>query len=284
MERIATSGLDETRAANDAEIHDPPAWGATIGGVFTLAVATTPFPYWPIVIIVGVAMLALGLYVLSRGMARGGRMAAHGVSGTVTSALGTALALFFFVTAPDTEPGPQAGLPAPVYTDAGDGYTTLATEEPTPAPGPLAPERVSASSTAPDSTDAAGRTVTFAAAGLTDREWTTAWRTAGPAINETLTFGFARPVHLTSLGLVPGYAKSDPSSGVDRFRENRRVTGVVYTFSDGSTQSQDFRDEPSMQSITVQVETTSVTITITGSSDDFKRDFTAISEVEFTGW
>lgn len=283
MERIATSGPDETRAAHDAEIHDPPAWGATIGGVFTLAVATTPFPYWPIVIIVGVAMLALGLYVLSRGMTRGGRMAAHGVSGTVTSALGTGLALFFFVTAPDTDPVPPAGQPAPVFTDPGDGYTTW-TVEPTGTPGPLSPERVTASSTAPDSTDAAGNTVTFAAANLIDREWTTAWRTAGPAINETLTFSFAGPVHLTSLGLVPGYAKSDPSSGVDRFRENRRVTSVVYTFSDGSTQSQDFRDEQSMQPLTVQVETTSVTITITGSSDDFKRDFTALSEVEFTGW
>lgn len=73
MERIATSGLGETQAVDDAEIHDPAAWGATIGGVFVLAVATTPFPYWPIVIIVGVAVLALGLYVLSRGMARGGQ-------------------------------------------------------------------------------------------------------------------------------------------------------------------------------------------------------------------
>ncbi len=40
---------------------------------------------------------------------------------------------------------------------------------------------------------------------------------------------------IAEVGLVPGYAKTDPRNGVDRYAENNRITRVRWTFSDGSS-------------------------------------------------
>ena len=34
---------------------------------------------------------------------------------------------------------------------------------------------------------------------------------------------------------MPGYAKTDPRSGADRYAENNRITRVRWTFSDGTS-------------------------------------------------
>ena len=79
---------------------------------------------------------------------------------------------------------------------------------------------------------------------------------------QTLTFTFDGPTHLTSVGLIGGYVKVDPLTGVDRFPQNRRVKQVRWTFSDGSTVVQDLADSRSMQTINVDVTTTSATMEI----------------------
>jgi hypothetical protein len=80
-----------------------------------------------------------------------------------------------------------------------------------------------ASATTPDSVDAAGSPISYSAGNITDGDAQTAWRAEGDGRGVTLTLTLPSPVHLTRVGLIPGYAKVDPSNGVDRFPENRRV-------------------------------------------------------------
>ncbi len=73
---------------------------------------------------------------------------------------------------------------------------------------------------------------------------------------QRLTFTFDATTHLTSVGLIGGYVKVDPLTGVDRFPQNHRVRQVRWTFSDGSTVTQDLADSRDLQSIPVDVTTT----------------------------
>ena len=85
-----------------------------------------------------------------------------------------------------------------------------------------------------DSVDSAGRAVTYEPAKVYDGDLHRVAlrrlrrRGAGqPALPEEVTVG--------EVGLVPGYAKTDPASGVDRYAENNRLTKVRWTFADGTS-------------------------------------------------
>ncbi|GAB4007690.1 discoidin domain-containing protein [Nocardioides ultimimeridianus] len=139
--------------------------------------------------------------------------------------------------------------------------------------------------TAPASTDLAGRPVTFASSHLIDGDTQTAWRVAGDASGEAITITFDRPVTLTSVGLVNGYAKAYP--GYDGYRLNRRITEVRWTFEDGTSVTQHLRQRRSMQSVPVSAGPTSslrleIVSTVAGPKRDW-RDFTAISELSLRG-
>ena len=96
---------------------------------------------------------------------------------------------------------------------------------------------------------------------------------------------------LTGIGIVPGYAKTDPVDGTDRYAQNRRISAVRYTFDDGSAVTQSFDTDASYRSVQTlvlpNVPTTHVTLTIlssvngeaTGGQQPF--DKVAISEVAF---
>lgn len=145
------------------------------------------------------------------------------------------------------------------------------------------PDRISASSGAPSSRDAAGSPVTYEATNMVDGDVETAWRTRGDASGETITLQFAEPIRIYSLGLIPGYSKIDPTSGVDRFRQERVITEVVYDLGDGQELHQTFEAEPTLQTLPVDgVFATSVTIEIIGTAPpgDKAFDFTAISEIQ----
>ena len=88
--------------------------------------------------------------------------------------------------------------------------------------------------------------------------------------------------HVTSVGLIPGYAKMDQAE-IDRFAQNRRITSVEWDFADGSAVTQAFEDSPTMQRLDVDVTTTWIRLRITGTTEDGGRDFTAISEVGVRG-
>ena len=82
----------------------------------------------------------------------------------------------------------------------------------------------------------------FAPGNVLDHNPATAWRCDAPATGQRLTFTFDAPTHFTSVGLIGGYVKVDPLTGVDRFPQNHRVRQVRWTFSDGTSVTQDLAD------------------------------------------
>lgn len=116
-----------------------------------------------------------------------------------------------------------------------------------------------------------------------DRDLGTAWRCeAGTPQNITFEFGGER--HITSVGLVNGYAKVDGLTTVDRYLQNHRISQVRWTFSDGTVVTQDLEDNNrGMQSIDVDVTATSVELEVLATyppDSDYPRDMVPISEAQ----
>jgi hypothetical protein len=88
------------------------------------------------------------------------------------------------------------------------------------------------------SRDAAGHPVSYAPANVYDGDLTTAWRCNGDGAGAVLTLELPEQTEIGEVGLVPGYAKTDPRSGVDRYAENNRITKVRWTFDDGTSVDQ----------------------------------------------
>jgi len=186
-------------------------------------------------------------------------------------------------------PGPAAATD-PALADVGSQEDV--TPVPTvpvlpPAVGPLLPVAVSATCQAPPGVDAAGAPVSYAASNTLDGVGGTAWRCAGSAVGQHLVFDFGRPVVLASVALVPGYDKTDPVDGTDRFGENRTVTAVTWGFDTGVVHRQDV-PAPSRAMAEARLDapmtTTRVVLEIAGTGNDGAiRDFTTISDVAFTG-
>ncbi|MBJ7453442.1 MAG: hypothetical protein JHC71_15380 [Blastococcus sp.] len=158
---------------------------------------------------------------------------------------------------------------------------------PSPAVGPLLPVAVSATCQAPPGVDAAGAPVGYDAMNTLDGVGGTAWRCAGSAVGQRLVFDFGRPVVLASVGLVPGYDKTDPVDGTDRFGESRTVTAVTWGFDTGAVHRQDVAAPGRAMAqapLAAPVTTTRVVLEIAGTGNDGAiRDFTTISDVAFTG-
>ena len=146
---------------------------------------------------------------------------------------------------------------------------------------------VTATSTAPSSTDSSGNVVTYAPSNLIDGSYDTAWRTRGDGSGEAITLVFDTPIDIVRIGLVPGYAKTDPGSGVNRFEQNRIVRRVRYVAPGLEPVTQTFRPEPVPQYVRLDATTRRVTIQIVetlppGGGPTF--DYTAISEVYVYGY
>jgi hypothetical protein len=136
---------------------------------------------------------------------------------------------------------------------------------------------------AADGVDAAGNQVAYAPSNVYDGDKTTAWRCDGSGIGQKLTLSLPQNTDLGSVGLIPGYAKTDPTSGANRYAENNRVTKVRWSFSDGSSVVQHFNGSAGdrrMQKMRIPKTTTNrVVITILGSTEG-PRNTVAISEVK----
>ncbi len=150
-------------------------------------------------------------------------------------------------------------------------------------PTPLLPQSIQAPSTAPDGHDAAGRPVSFRSMNLSDGRLDTAWRAAGDLTGRTIVLTFARPVTITSVGLVPGYAKNDPSTHEAWVTENRRIASVRWSAPGQPPVAQRFQPIPSIQSQAVHLTTRHLSVTITGITSPGSRDYTAISEIQVLG-
>ena len=151
--------------------------------------------------------------------------------------------------------------------------------------GPVAAvtvDAISADCTAPPSRDSAGHKVTYVPENATDDETETAWRCNGSAVGQKLTLRLASEADVAEVGLIPGYAKTDPESGVDRYAENNRITRVRWTFADGVSVVQRLDADPSSRAVQVlrvpRVVTDTVTLEILAVKRG-PRNTTAISEV-----
>jgi hypothetical protein len=114
---------------------------------------------------------------------------------------------------------------------------------------PVSVDAISAGCTAPPSRDSSGRKVTYGPENAIDGETDTAWRCIGTAVGQTITLRLADEADVAEVGLIPGYAKTDPESGVDRYAENNRITRVRWTLGDGESVVQRLDPDPSSRAV-----------------------------------
>jgi hypothetical protein len=222
-------------------------WSALAAGVLALALSGLPRPV--AVLPLAAAAVVLSVIALARGHA------AHGLAGMVTALIGAAVSVALLVNL-----GAAVGLTG-THAEAGGGHgggAAVAGQDPVQ----LLPSYVNASAAAP----------AFAAANLADGSEATAWRVPGSGVGSTLAFAFGGPVHLSAIGIAAGST------------QDRRVTEMLCAFADGSSAVASYSDIRGLQAVGVDVDTTTVSLTITESSINAARDFTAISEVVFVGW
>lgn len=183
--------------------------------------------------------------------------------------------------------------------------TSTATPEPTATPAPTAAEAapVATPSAQPSaltitavadcvsapSRDAAGAVVDYGPPRMVDGRTDTAWRCDGDGAGKTIKVTFSSPAKIVGVGMIPGYAKTDPADGTDRYAQNRRIAQVRYTFDDGTTVEQSLTTDAgdrSTQTVAVPGVTSSgMTVSIvrsvpgTGSGANRASDRIAISEL-----
>jgi hypothetical protein len=177
-------------------------------------------------------------------------------------------------TAPHKSGSPSVGPPKARQSTAPGGWEGPVT--------PVSVDAIAADCTAPPSRDSAGRKVTYVPENATDGTTDTAWRCVGTAVGEKLTLRLASETDIAVVGLIPGYAKTDPESGVDRYAENNRITRVRWTLGDGEAVVQ--RLDPDASSRGVQLLSVPRTMTDTVTLEILavkrgSRNTTAISEI-----
>lgn len=132
--------------------------------------------------------------------------------------------------------------------------------------------------------------VAYTASQLIDGNPQTGWgASAGDGTGASIRIEFAGQRHLTSVGLTPGYLRFGPRqdqgcNDVSAFTFNRFVPSVEYRFDDGTTEVQSFSQTAELQTMPVDVVTSSVTITILQTVKWGADDDTILSEAEFTGY
>ncbi len=182
-----------------------------------------------------------------------------------------------------------------------DPKTTSSAAATTTAPPPVAsspikPVDLSTNCVqAEDGTDSNGVKYVYDPAKAFDNDPLTAWRCQWKEQDgQSITAKFDHPTLVTSVGLVPGYAKTD-IDGSDRFAQNRKITRVRWEFSDGSSIKQQVPVSRALASVKVNVVTDSVTMVIeatepgvsivnkSGQRQDAFNGLVSVSEIEIMG-
>ena len=183
----------------------------------------------------------------------------------------------------DDEASPGTATP----TKSGHGHSSSAT----PAGGSLLDgATVTVPATAPPNQDVNGNPTTYDGDNMLDGVPETCWRMPGDGSGEEITVTLPRQTHLRRVGLINGYAKTaEDAQGreLDWYHGNRRVLSVEWVFDDGTTVAQDLTDTEAVQSVDVDVTTTTVVLRLVSVSDPgtgrASRDYTAISDLSFVG-
>jgi hypothetical protein len=151
----------------------------------------------------------------------------------------------------------------------------------------LTPTQVSVGCQAPESTDGAGDPVAYVPEQMVDGSMNTAWRCNGNGVGQVVTFGFPAGTTIAEVGLVNGYAKVDPGTGVQRYREYRRIIQVTWTFANGAAFQLSLSDGvDTVQKLSIPPQSgDQVSLTIEASAEPGStargRDAVLISEVAF---
>jgi hypothetical protein len=224
--------------------------------------------------VVGVALfLVLGAFFVGRGIAGGSTDEATTADGGSTSS---------------GQGGGSGGQSGQAGSGDSAGQTTMAADGRLVGSvyrGAVAPVAIGAANAgcrSASGVDAAGNRVTYPASNMLDGAASTAWRCDGDGRGVTLSFSLRHPQRIAQVGLVPGYAKTDPYNGADRYAENRRISKVRWAFDGGGWVEQTFstdRFDRSMQTMRIPpVRTSRVTVTIESSSPA-ARNTVAVSTV-----
>jgi serine/threonine protein kinase len=143
---------------------------------------------------------------------------------------------------------------------------------------------VTASQTAPSSTDAAGNPVSYVPSNVIDGDVQTAWRTPGDGHDVTVTLIFDNPINVVRIGLIPGYAKTDPVTGANRFLQDRIIEKAAYQIPGLPSTTQTFKPLAVPQFVPLDVTTSRITVKILKTSASGGLDYTAISEIYVYGY
>jgi uncharacterized RDD family membrane protein YckC len=141
----------------------------------------------------------------------------------------------------------------------------------------------------PEGHDNARNTTSYDPANLFDDDATTAWRMDGDGTGSIIVIRLDQARTLTSVGVINGYAKTDPQNGEDRYLQERRVTSITWSFDDGTEVQQTLTDTTELQQLDLpsHPSTATVTFRIDATSGDGEfdpnHDFTALSEVAVEG-
>jgi Protein kinase domain len=159
-----------------------------------------------------------------------------------------------------------------------------------PAPSVAPPQliragvQVTATQTAPSSTDAAGNPVTYVPANVIDGDVQTAWRTPGDGHDQSVTLIFDNPIDVVRVGLIPGYAKTDPLTGANRFLQDRIIDAVAYRIPGLPSTTQTFKPLPVPQFVRLSATTSRITVKILKTTASGGLDYAAISEIYVFGY
>lgn len=148
--------------------------------------------------------------------------------------------------------------------------------------------RVRTSRSLPPARGRTGKRYYYSGAMAVDRVTYTGWGMKGDATGERITFAWDRPVTISDIGLINGYKKVDNDNGEDRYWQNRRVTSVRWSFSDGTSRIQPLTDgvkAPQMDTLDTPVKVSSVTMEIAGTTQPgtYKHNDTVVSEIYIKG-
>ncbi|MGH8774986.1 MAG: NADase-type glycan-binding domain-containing protein [Jiangellaceae bacterium] len=205
------------------------------------------------------------------------RLAEERPAGAVVAGLLTGCALLGFLTGAVLGSAGSGGGTDEVAT-AADAQWEGAVE-------PLVATVADASCHGESSADAGGNRVTYEPEHAVDDEIESAWRCEGDGVGETLVLDLGGSVEVAEVGLVPGYAKTDPVDGTDRYAENRRITSVRWHFDDGTTVEQALDPDTAnreLQSMRIPLRQTAQLVLEILSSSDASRDRVAVSDLRIS--
>jgi hypothetical protein len=163
------------------------------------------------------------------------------------------------------------------------GSTSPPSSAPVTNEAPITPAAITASSFSAPAANGCNQITSYVPDRMIDGDNTTAWRSDGDGTGQKITITLTKPTRVTQVGLLPGYARVDGCTKVNRFPQMRRVARVRWTFDKGAPVEQKFQDDPAIQFVSVDVVTATVVIEILATVPGAELDYTPISEVRLLG-